>query len=255
MTCGASSRALSSRPSPARWACLGRCSCCQSTCRCSTCPTHRSPRPTSCTTCCPGQGRSYATHGRVSCADRSPAACSSLCPRRRHRGGSAGLRGQRPERLQTHRRGGAPAHGGGHPAVNPSESHSSDADPAEPESNQRGRLPRGNRGWHLRDRRRIDPRANPRRLGHGPQPGGPSRACEHLRHLRCGGRHLCGPPGERVWTHRPRLAARRRLWSGWIAWRLSRRIAATTIARPLLRTLLGLLAIGLAVAYAIQVAL
>ena len=60
-----------------------------------------------------------------------------LCPRRRHRGGVAGLRGQGPERLQARRRGGALAHGRWSSCGQPTgETRSSECGPAEPASDQ-----------------------------------------------------------------------------------------------------------------------
>ena len=113
----------------------------------------------------------------------------------------------------------------------------------------------GDRGRHLRDRGRVDPRPDPGRLRHGRQRGGPSRAREHLRHVYRRRRHLRGTPGERIRGASPQ--------TGRSAWRAgSAGCVAATSAPPcnpacprrLLRPLLGLLAIGLAVLYVVQAA-
>ena len=106
MACRASSRAWSSR-SRARSACLGQTFCYLSSCRCSACPKPQVTPPTFCTTCWAGLGSLFGcpTVARVP----RPQPGAGLCPWGHHRRAAAGLRGQRPGCVHTRGRSGAPA--------------------------------------------------------------------------------------------------------------------------------------------------
>ena len=86
----------------------------------------------------------------------------------------------------------------------------------EPEDDHPGRVRRGDRGRHLRDRGWVDPRTDPRRLWHGRQRGCPSRARKHVRHVHRRSRHLRAPAAQRGGVHRPGLVTRRRVRPRWV---------------------------------------
>jgi len=140
------------------------------------------------------------------------------------------------------------------PAVDPAKRYSPGEGAPEPEVDHPGRLRRRDRGWDLRDRRRVDPRTDPRWLRDGRQPGRPGRTGEHLRHVRRRGRHLRGPAGDRVRVHRCGLALGVACGLGGLCGGYLGAPLQPRMPEKLLRTLLGLLAISLAVLYAVQAA-
>ena len=154
----------------------------------------------------PGALIRYVRQGQL----RGPLARSMVlgsAPRRRHRGRSAGLRRQRPERLQTHRRGRALAHRCGHPVANRSGSDSSNEEtpPSKGTISVAAFLVGIVGGIYGIGGGSI---LGPILVASGMALSqvAPAALASTFVTSVVGGRHLCVAAGEVVWIHRPRLA-------------------------------------------------